>query len=537
MDITIIQQKKVIEKHSLDTKLEKVTVPSSDAATIIKLPVPILDIQGYWTPAQRTPTQQLTWTIKAESSAVKDFPAVAFFNTCQQNHCFLALDNLINDTTITAQMNQETAEYDVTIEIPATEQNCILTIDQRPHPWQDCLNEWRATLNQTLPEFPEAAWNPVFCTWYAIHAKLTESWVEANAVIAAELGCGTLIIDDGWCFDTMKRVCPETIDSWYEQIGDWNLSGVKFPEFKSHVEKMQNMGLKYLLWVTPALIGNKSDIIKSLENSISKDSPESSHTLDPSNPGAAKIIIDKLASLVEKYQLDGLKVDFLDCFKQNIDVPCGKASYELVSKLSKQIRQNNIDALIEFRQPYATPAMLPLATQFRAGDVPFDFMDNFNRLCQIRVAMGDNIPVHSDPVFWNASELLSNISRHMIASLVGIPMLSMDLQELTPEVKAVVRHWLEFYQTKQQTLNHGHWHIHYKLSNTAFAMTAAPTESIIILNDATALPEALEIAAGRVYLLNLTGSQLTHPVTESFDGTGKKATANVIPSGGYGIIS
>ena len=60
------------------------------------------------------------------------------------------------------------------------------------------------------PSYPDDAWMPVYCTWYAVHAAVEKQWLEEHVDTAAAMGFGTFIVDDGWCFDDMKRVTPQT---------------------------------------------------------------------------------------------------------------------------------------------------------------------------------------------------------------------------------------------------------------------------------------------------------------------------------------
>lgn len=510
-----------------------VTAPET---TVVKLSMPILDIQCYWLPDLRLPSQKLHWTVNVKSSIARNFPFLTFFNLEQHNRFALGLDNLIDDIDITARMNQETGDYDITIRIAPTTRGFTLSIDKRPLSWQQCLNEWRATLKIEAPRFPSGAWEPVFCTWYAAHAAVTRQWVEDNAAIAAGLGCGTLIIDDGWCFDIMKRVTPSTIGDWYDTIGDWELSASKFPGFDQHVDAIHKLGMNYLLWVAPSLIGVNSRILRRIRDGVSEKVIEGAHVLNPNRREAAAAVTGKIVDLFNRHDLDGLKIDFIDYFRPDVENPEGQGAHALVAELAAALRRRKPDALIEFRQHYATPGMVPYATQFRAGDVPFDFLDNFNRLCQIRVILGDGIPVHADPLYWRDDELPKNISRHLIASLTGVPMLSMDLRKMSAETREIVRHWLNFYHDHKPTLNHGAWRIRYQLSNVGFAAVSSPEESIVILNEAALLPEALEACSGKVCILNLGGAELSVPGCETFDEKGQPAAVGSIMPGGYGVI-
>ena len=523
-------------EHSGNYGKLAVKVPGHSGIMQMRFSVPILDMHGYWVPESRTPSTKIVWVIESKSAGQRAFPFIAFFNSRQINRLSAGLTNLTDDARILAKMNQEKCTYDITIEVALGKdsQDFELVIDQRPQVWTDSLADWRKALALPLPEFPEGAWEPVFCTWYAVHAAVTQDWVEKNAEVASRLGFRTLIIDDGWCFDVMKRVSPETISTWYEMIGDWFLSEKKFPDFENHRKRVQAMGMKYLLWVAPFLIGAKSELYKQLADIVKPEYHEGCYTFDSSRKEAAKLLLGKMKHDIQDYGLDGLKVDFLDYIFPNMEEPRGEDTTHFIQELARTIREVKKDALIEFRQAYATPGMLAYGTQFRAGDVPFDFIDNFHRLAQIRISVGDGVPVHADPAYWHPQESPENISRHMIASLAGVPMLSMDLLAISETEQKIIRHWLGFYQAHRETFNYGKWDVTYHQSGTAYAMVSNEKESIIILHDSARIGEALAKAAKHVFVLNLSPDELPLAGAKTADYEGKASADGIIPLGGLG---
>ncbi len=513
-----------------------IRVPGHSGIMQMRFSVPILDMHGYWVPESRTPSAKIAWVIESKSAGQRDFPFIAFFNSRQINRLSAGLTNLTDDARILAKMNQEKCTYDITIEVALGKdsQDFELVIDQRPQVWTDSLADWRRSLALPPPEIPEGAWEPVFCTWYAVHAAVTQDWVEKNAEIASGLGFRTLIIDDGWCFDVMKRVSPETITSWYEMIGDWELSEKKFPDFENHRKRVQAMGMKYLFWVAPFLIGAKSELYRQHSDIVRQECHEGCYTFDSRCRDAAKLLLDKMKHVIRDYGLDGLKVDFLDHIFPDMEEPRGEDTTHFIQELAATIREVKKDALIEFRQAYATPGMLAYGTQFRAGDVPFDFTDNFHRLAQIRISVGDGVPVHADPTYWHPRESPVNISRHMIASLAGVPMLSMDLLAVSETEQKIIRHWLDFYRAHRETLNYGKWDVTYHQSGVAYAMASGEKESVIILHDSARLGEALAKSAKHVFVLNLSPDELPLAGAETTDYEGKASANGIVPLGGLG---
>lgn len=521
------------QERSLSERALKLEAKAGSGKAVIRFSIPILDMHCYWSPARRTPSMKLDWRIELESAGQRYLPILSFFNSRGENRGTFGVTDLIDDCKLTAQMNQEFCRYDVTVEVAVPEDRDIpfeLLLDFGAGDWRDALHRCIANFGVALPEFPAAAWEPVYCTWYAVHASVTQEWAEDTAKRAAELGFKTFIIDDGWCFDDMRRVTPETIGFWYEKIGDCDISTKKFPDFDAHLARVKAMGLRYMLWVTPFLIGVKSEMFRRLgENGVLPGYLEGYQLLNIDHADGCEEMIESLTSLMRKHDLDGLKIDFLDQLYPSMQGPRGRKITEFIAALTDGIRAVKSDALIEFREGYATPSMLPYATQFRAGDVPFDFQDNFRRLAQIRLELGDGVPVHSDPAYWHPEELPENISRHMIASLAGVPMLSMDLEEMRDEAKAIVRHWLDFYQAHLELFQTGHWVVQYHQGDISYVSVSKGEESIVILSDDARLPE---VARSGTIILNLTPSELQCPGMKAFDCMGY-AAGNKIPLGGY----
>lgn len=477
--------------------------------TTIRMSIPMVDIHGAWHCNMSSYQLRLPWKLEYNCAFNSGMPYLAFFNIARKLCCAVATDNLIDDTAFTAALNQQNCTYDVTIEITG-DTPFTLTVDRREGIlFQQSLAEWRDKLIPENLTFPAGAWEPVFCTWYAVHGEVTAKWIESQAVKARTLGFGTLIVDDGWCYDEYKRVTPETLVNWYNTIGDWNISDEKFPDFKNHVKKMQALGLKYLLWVAPHFLGADSKLYADHPQWTRERFHEGCRHLDVSNFEAVEFISDKLRKLAEDNNLDGLKVDFLNIIRPSTTDPQGRNTLRLVEKLCTPLRKNNPEALIEFRQGYATIPMLPYGTQFRAGDVPFDWALNFRRLADIRLSLGDKIPVHADPAYWAPEEYPENVARHMMVMFLGVPMLSMDLNTLPAEHISIVQQYLALYKEKQQLLNFGHWNIRFDADSASAATVENDTEMLAVVLAAKDA-EAIKAAAGnrKLTLLNISAETI-----------------------------
>lgn len=506
----------------------------------VSFDLPIIDIQSLWAPNCSSIIAKVPFsptTITSHASYL--FPYVCFMNLEQRNICSVYTDLWQDDTQIITRPNQETACFRVEVEImlPPGAKGSV-HLDFRNIPWQDALAGCRALLYAgKKPAYPAGAWDPVYCTWYAVHAAVDQAWIDANAPLAAELGFRTFIVDDGWCFDEKKRVSPETIKNWYENIGNWTLSKVKFPSFAEHRERIRKLGINYMFWVTPFLIGQKADFLKTYPGCTQVSFREGCSDLNMYHFEAGEEIKRRLVAVMKDLDLDGLKIDFLDTVRPNMEKPVGRRLAAYIQDLTDQLKAIRKDALIEFRQSYATPGMACCGTQFRAGDVPFDFIENFKRLCNIRLCMGDGIPVHADPMYWNENDKPENISRHLIACMAGVPMLSMELTTMPPHIRKILCRWLKFYEEHRDTLNFGTWKILFGNEAVSCAVATQGSERIIITRDAVPHPGALADFSGTCHILNLAGGDIVLPGAKVIDCFGDEKTGGVIPAGAEGIMT
>ena len=237
----------------------ELTLPDSEHRKVVRIEptdakrcelsfcVPISDIQQMWTPDMQTPFIGRKWWISKASAPQSSMPCIVWFNMAERNSFFFGAAALEWDCLIESKINQERGVYEVKFTAAAGSgvlKPFDVTLDRRSIIWTQSVGEWRDSLPYAHGTYPAAAWEPAFCTWYAVHAALDAQWVERTAAIAANLGFGTFILDDGWSYDEAKRVSPETIKAWYRDVGAWDdFSPVKFPDFRRHRERMRELGL------------------------------------------------------------------------------------------------------------------------------------------------------------------------------------------------------------------------------------------------------------------------------------------------------
>ena len=150
--------------------------------------------------------------------------------------------------------------------------------------------------------------NPQYNTWIELQYNQNEKDIlnYAQAIVDNGFPTGVLMIDD----------------NWQEYYGTWVFSGTRFQHPKEMVDKLHKMGFKVMLWIVPfvssdspnfrQLAANKSLIFADKEKTkpaIVEWWNGYSGLLDFSNPDATTWLSSQLKNLVDKYGIDGFKVD------------------------------------------------------------------------------------------------------------------------------------------------------------------------------------------------------------------------------------
>ncbi len=519
----------------------RITVePSQESGKlVIKTNISLVDVHEVWynSLVPGPEKRNLPWVMEAVAGAQKNFPFVCAFNTAGVNRGSFATTDLQDDTLIRFEVNQESGTYEITctIALSSETKEFDIILDCRDIQWQNALADWRKSLDLPAFNYPAATRDPVYCTWYAVHGAVTQEFVEKTCPIAKELGFTTLIVDDGWCYDDMKRVSPKTIGEWYEMIGDWNVSEKKFPSFKEHVKSIQNLGMKYMVWVAPHLWGFKSDLYKN-NPGMTNNTPIEGYDKMNVNKADFAPLVKKLRKLAADNNLDGLKIDFIDIVPPNVNEPNGRATEKLVKELTDGLKEDNPEALIEFRQSYSTPLMLQYGTQFRAGDVPFNWISNFGRIVELRLAIGNLGPVHADPAYWPFGETSENVARHMMAMLASVPMLSMDLTRLTDTEKRIIRYYIDMYNAHRDLINCGEWKFIFGWSDIEAAIVENDSERLVIIADAGKAADCLKADGKTTVVCNLSDRAIKVKCENAVDAECNATDGSEVPVAGSAVI-
>ena len=408
------------------------------------------------------------WRKGYTSSLAQDMPLYAFINTNNKNHLTVATGEALRRVDAVMGMREEEAllqgilTYFVEPEAPISHYKTTILLDNRNVFWADAVreaSEWIESQNDfKMCRVPEAAFEPLYSTWYQFHQQITDEAIEAECREAVKLGMKTIIVDDGW----------QTADNnrGYAYCGDWRVAPVRIKDMAAHVKRVQDIGMKYMLWYSVPFVGRYSDAWKQFEGKFLYMRNKDVGVLDPRFPEVREYICSTYEKALREWNLDGFKLDFIDSFKiKDIDPAIAenyagrdiKSVSEAVDVLMIEIK-NRLQAikpeiLIEFRQNYIGTAIRQYGNMLRARDCPGDMQCNRIRISNLRLTSG-NAAVHADMLEWNVAEKPEVAARHILSALYGVVQYSVMLRDIPQEQKQMVKHWIDFSQKHHNTLLH-----------------------------------------------------------------------------------
>ena len=359
-------------------------------------------------------------------------------------------------------------------------------------------------------EAPEAAFEPLYSTWYQFHQNVTDKAVAEECKLAAELGMKTVILDDGWQTDDGNR--------GYAFCGDWKPTPKKFPDMASHVAAVHKLGMKYMIWYSVPYVGFNSEAYAKFEGKyLYNEHGMGCSVLDPRFPEVREHLVNLYVNALKDWNLDGFKLDFIDSFGLRGEDPAVKENYAgrdimnvneavnvLMKEVSSALKAIKPDILLEFRQQYIGPAIRQYGNMFRAADCPGNAKDNRMRIASLRLTSGSTA-VHSDMIEWNLKETPENVGRAIINAIFGVIQYSAMLRDIPQEHLEVMQKWIAFADEHRETLLQSEFRPHHPELGYPVIEAESDTERIVAVYQDNVVVEAAP-RGKRLYILNASGS-------------------------------
>lgn len=464
-----------VEKHIIEQGLAVYRIRFDFQQTSIS-PVTLewshsaIDIHSFWhAGADRNRGLQVDWGKGFQSKNTSLAPICCLYNIAGQNRLCFAVSDALNPVEMKAGIHEEDATFLCSILLfkEHVAEKAAYELQLRVDTRQDIyyydairdVERWWATLPGYYPApVPDTATYPMYSTWYSFHQLVTPSEIELQCRLAKEFGCEAIILDDGWQTSDIQRK--------YTYTGDWQVAADKIPDMKAHVQAVHEMGMKYLVWYSVPFVGMKSKAWTKFQGKmLSVIEDAETGVLDPRYPEVREYIIAIYEQAVREWNIDGLKLDFVDSFPTNPSetaVLSDGRDYESVSEavdrlledVMTRLRIMKPDIMVEFRQSYIGPLMRKYGNIFRANDCPNDSIQNRVRTLDLRLMSGETA-VHSDMIMWHLDDTVESAALQLINILFSVPQVSVRIDKLSTEHKQMLQFWLSFFRENRDVLLFG----------------------------------------------------------------------------------
>ncbi|MFF5076264.1 glycoside hydrolase family 36 protein [Actinoplanes sp. NPDC000266] len=416
--------------------------PGRDELTFT-VTVPATDAVAWWRPGSTLPHATIppSWADAVDSSPLQGLPLGALLAGRDRALLAYAVDAGTGSVHVRAGLVEETAEFVIMVTATGADE-VRLYLDSSSASFSEAVTGAGRWLQGAAGHLgAPGAEDPVLCTWYFAHQHVTADAVLDPATRAAELGFGTVIIDDGW----------QTTDHGrgYSSAGDWTVAEEKFPDPAGLVTKLREAGLRTMWWIGTPFIGHRSQA-RDLGLAVLADDPAlEAQILDPRDAAARAHLVSRIRDLVAGTGADGVKLDFFERFGTHTD-----AVVQLMDDVVTSLRELGPEPLIEFREPYIHPAVGRYASMIRVGDCPLSAAQNRVGILDLRLAR-PGVPIHSDPIMWAPDDTAERVAYHLINALLGVPQVSVDLLHLPAPQAEALAFWLGFWREHRDLLLHG----------------------------------------------------------------------------------
>jgi len=439
--------------------------PAEPPEFSVKWDLPSVDVAGFWN------TNLLNDKISyyrsgVQSRASSGAPVIALYSSADVNRITVAASDALNRVVLRAYLREEDSRFYFTLTFlsersPATtEYEVLIRIDTRTIPYYRALAgvaDWWAGQPQHEPApVPEDARVPMYSTWYSFHQNLDVEEVLAELEIASRMGYEAVIVDDGW----------QTLDSQrgYRFTGDWEPE--RIPDMKGFVDRVHDLGMKFLLWYSVPLVGEQAQNFARFEGKYLRHwESQGAWVLDPRYPEVREFIIDTYVTAMREWGLDGFKLDFIGFFAANDETvleaddgrdyaSVNEAVDRLMTDVMLRLRADNPEVLIEFRQPYTGPLMRKYGNMFRGVDAPNNAVANRAEVTNIRLLSGNTAP-HSDMFVWHAEDAVESAALQFLNVLFAVPQLSVKLTQVPDDHVEMVSFWTRYWKENREVLLDG----------------------------------------------------------------------------------
>jgi alpha-galactosidase len=432
----------------------ELTASAAGGRPALQVQVDLADAVGYWHPDRRSMRAlPPDWTEPTVTSLINSAPIGAVYNAAGEVLLGWAAGDGVTELSVRFGVSEQHKSFDVEVRsVRRRDTDLVVVLDGARDGLADTVRRlvrWlSARCAGTVLEPPAVAREPVYSTWYTFTQDIDAELVTTEAALAAELGCGSVFIDDGWQRHGRGR--------GYQGCGDWVPDEVKFPDLAATVERIHGHGAGVALWIAPLLIGREGAAYADLGRFAPRGMAGlNCQVLDPRHAEVRAHVVQTCLRLVRDHGVDLLKIDFLDTAMEygdadgSGDIPdVGRAVADMLGQLrGRLVEVGRPDVAFEFRQPYVSPAVARFGEILRANDCPADSVVNRLETLDARLMSVGQI-VHADPMMWGPAGGAEAVAQQLYAGWFAVPQISMQLSALPEAQRTALRGLLDLWRSQ-----------------------------------------------------------------------------------------
>ncbi len=443
-------------------------------------------------------------------------PVQQLISKKSQNKLLIALSDVDTPTKIGTGLREEDGTFACEIEFfttpiaPTTSYSAVIRLDMRSIPYYDavydCTEWWENECGYKSAYVPECAREPMDSLWYSFHQNLSFDEILKECRASKEIGLKAVIIDDGWQTDDNNR--------GYAYCGDWRVAKNKMKDMAELVEEIHKIGQKVILWYSVPFVGMYSEKYEEFKSYFLDGcgNAGTSYALDPRYKKVRDYLVKTYVDAVTEWNLDGLKLDFIDSFRlqgKSLEyderrdyTSLEEGIHALMGEIKEKLTAINPDIMIEFRQSYVGPSIRKYGNMLRVGDCPCDIHKNRAGVMNLRMTSGKTA-VHSDMIMWNYDDTAENAALQFTSVLYSVPQISVRVDKLPESHLKMLKAYIDFwYENKNVLLDGKLTALHPENNYSLLTSTLGDTEIIT----AYTYP-VIEIKAGKTIAINATSNE------------------------------
>ncbi len=444
-------------------------------------------------------------------------------------------------TRITSGVRESEADSEITVYFftqlttAITDYSATIRVDMRHIPYYDSIYDavtwWENECGYTPACVPESATLPMNSLWYSYHQNLKVESIIRECALTKKMGMDTVIVDDGWQ--------TEDNGGGYAYCGDWEPAPSKVGDMKTFVERIHATGMKVMIWYSVPYIGIYAKNYDRFKDMILDGTGNNTtyFSMDPRYKEVRDFLISTYKNAVTQWNLDGLKLDFIDRFKlmgKSLE-PDSRRDTEsleeavdlLMCAVHDSLYEINKDILLEFRQTYVGPCIRKYGNMLRVTDCPNDSIKNRADSINLRLTSGKTA-VHSDMLMWHLNETKESAALQFVSSIFAVPQISMLMEELPEDHIEMLNYYIAFWREWKDVLIGGKLTAKNPEINYTVAASTLGNKSVIVPYCDIVTEVNTEIAV----ILNSTGKDyITLKGALGKDYTVKDCVGQVLESG------